>query len=402
MQFTPQQLAGAGRYTAHTRIGNWHEDIQLEETKYKDYNSRKGGGSLLTNFRQQKLNTVNQQVPLSFSADGCLRYGDTIIIEHSMSGGTLANDLWDEVAIGSKQFSATVSGIPSSAPTARNTFVISPEPGGDFRDGDVVEFSAPFALKCNPSLLVDAGTGMLKPSMFLSSCLKSDRQSSKISNAQQVYMAGACKADCLWKMVPTANGRHGGVDRFLAGGSPVTIGADIIIQHIMTAQNLSADPKNTDCSDFGDELEVCCHMQQRTGKSHQLVAEFSGSSIGETAARSERDQNNWKVVTAASPDQAVDTRALPSEMNADSMWVKACQMITGGRGTGELQACFSAMDNGGDGQIDREDFKWGLYDFGIKFDDAQFDMILNNFDKAGNGMISLSEFIAAVGSANSA
>lgn len=31
MQFTPQQLAGAGRYHHKTRIGNWNEDAALEE-----------------------------------------------------------------------------------------------------------------------------------------------------------------------------------------------------------------------------------------------------------------------------------------------------------------------------------------------------------------------------------
>ena len=31
MQFTPQQLAGGLRYGSKTRIGNWHEDVVLEE-----------------------------------------------------------------------------------------------------------------------------------------------------------------------------------------------------------------------------------------------------------------------------------------------------------------------------------------------------------------------------------
>jgi hypothetical protein len=33
MQFTPQQLAGAGRYQHKTRIGNWNEDAALEEVR---------------------------------------------------------------------------------------------------------------------------------------------------------------------------------------------------------------------------------------------------------------------------------------------------------------------------------------------------------------------------------
>ena len=55
MQFTPQQLAGAGRYTAHTLIGNWNEDVQLEETKYKDYAARKDHGEVAAQGMHQRI-----------------------------------------------------------------------------------------------------------------------------------------------------------------------------------------------------------------------------------------------------------------------------------------------------------------------------------------------------------
>lgn len=34
MLYTTQQLAGGPKYSAKTRIGNWKEDIELEEMKY--------------------------------------------------------------------------------------------------------------------------------------------------------------------------------------------------------------------------------------------------------------------------------------------------------------------------------------------------------------------------------
>lgn len=37
MNFTPQQLAGGGSYNCKTRVGNWHEDVCLEETKFADF-----------------------------------------------------------------------------------------------------------------------------------------------------------------------------------------------------------------------------------------------------------------------------------------------------------------------------------------------------------------------------
>ena len=47
MQFTPQQLAGAGRYSQKTKIGNWCEDQSLTNAKLQDYLQRKAAGNLL-------------------------------------------------------------------------------------------------------------------------------------------------------------------------------------------------------------------------------------------------------------------------------------------------------------------------------------------------------------------
>lgn len=33
MQFTPQQLTGGPRFAHKTRVGNWLEDMELEEIK---------------------------------------------------------------------------------------------------------------------------------------------------------------------------------------------------------------------------------------------------------------------------------------------------------------------------------------------------------------------------------
>jgi len=41
------------------------------------------------------------------SEDGKLRYGDTIMLGHRLTDGTLASDLWDEVALGSNEYCVT-------------------------------------------------------------------------------------------------------------------------------------------------------------------------------------------------------------------------------------------------------------------------------------------------------
>ena len=49
MQFTPQQLAGAQRYMSKTRVGNWLEDMCLEEEKLAEFARCQADGSLIMN-----------------------------------------------------------------------------------------------------------------------------------------------------------------------------------------------------------------------------------------------------------------------------------------------------------------------------------------------------------------
>ena len=39
MQFTPQQITGAQRYSSKTRVGNWFEELCLEDAKNAETNN---------------------------------------------------------------------------------------------------------------------------------------------------------------------------------------------------------------------------------------------------------------------------------------------------------------------------------------------------------------------------
>lgn len=47
MYFTPQQLSGGPRYNFKTRMGNWSEDLEVHETKLKDYMAKKDNNALV-------------------------------------------------------------------------------------------------------------------------------------------------------------------------------------------------------------------------------------------------------------------------------------------------------------------------------------------------------------------
>jgi len=407
MQFTPQQLAGAGRYNSKTRIGNWLEDIELDETKYKDYAAAKATGNLVTNHRQRKFNTCNQIVPHSYSADGLLRFGDTVMLQHKKSGGSLANDLWEETQFGTREYSVTVTDPKQGlTPMARNTFTITRIENSMLKDvcseeyekDNILHFGEPFHLVCNDSLLVDERTQMLKAPMYLSSVMKTDRKASAVTNSQLVYMGYKQDSTSVWKVQKCVNGPDGATQRLLSEGGAVEINSPVVLQHRSTSQNLCADPQVTDMSDFGAELEVCCSLQQHTGKSHQLVSEFSGLSTGDTAARSEKDTSQWTFVTSANPESAKEFRKLPQPLSAQALLEKVREIVNkrGEYGIRGLARSFQIMDDGNDKMLDRDDFKWGLYDYGVHLNDDQFTVLLDEFDKKDDGYISFDEFLTTI------
>jgi len=406
MQFTPQQLAGAGRYNSKTRIGNWLEDVELDETKHKDYAASKAAGKLVTNARMDKFSKCNQRVPHSYSADGQLRYGDTCVLQHVMSMGSLASDLWEEAQFGTREYSVTVTDKSNVAPHARNTFTIARIENTMLKDvcasqydaDDVLHYGEPFHLVCNDSLLVDERTQMLKAPMYLSSIMKSDRKASAVSNSQLVYMGSKADSTAVWKVQKPVCGKDGATERLLADGDAVPANAPVTLQHRSTSQNLCADPKVKDMSDFGEELEVCAALQNHTGKSHQLVSEFSGLSTGDTAARSELNTSQWCFVTAGDARAAEEFRSLPQPLSAQALLAKVREIINkrGDYGIRGLARSFQIMDDGGDRMLDRDDFKWGLYDYGVTLDDEQFAVLLDEFDRNDDGYISFDEFLVTI------
>ncbi len=54
------------------------------------------------------------------------------------------------------------------------------------------------------------------------------------------------------------------------------------------------------------------------------------------------------------------------------------------------------MDDGGDRQLDVDDFRWGLIDFGIAVTKDEAQLLLTAFDRDKNGKVSFDEFLVAL------
>ena len=54
-----------------------------------------------------------------------------------------------------------------------------------------------------------------------------------------------------------------------------------------------------------------------------------------------------------------------------------------------LARIFKAMDENGNKQLECDDFRWGLMDYGVSVTKEEASEILNHFDKNGDGKVDL-------------
>ena len=211
---------------------------------------------------------MSEQVPHSFSADGTLKFGDTIMLSITHKDAAdkpvtsfLANNIWNRVDFAKNTIAVTATG--HGAPVARNTFVISrpftrtgKATGAVFgrsaravvaraaaastmrgagASDDTLRYGDRFYLATNPSLRVDDRTGMVAPPFLLMSELaNSVAGSGKGDAVQDVVMTLTPGAHAEWK-VAAADG-----DELASDGTPVPVGAPVVLVHCVTNQALAA------------------------------------------------------------------------------------------------------------------------------------------------------------------
>jgi len=269
MQFTPQQLAGAGRYSQKTKIGNWGEDQSLSDAKLQNYLQKKASGTLLTMKEKIRKNKLNQNVQLTFSADGNVRFGDTIQLRNKAIGigSALCSKIYDPVVLDGEVYGTSVAPpntISSSQPTSRSTFVVEKWSGHDqnkYSSDGTLRYGDPVLLACHPSLRVDEASGLLKPLLHLRSSRVSTVDYAKMSNYQLVAMVGGTvDYGMVWEVARVAN------RKYQPKGEPVRAGDPVVLVHRATGTPLSSNPQYTSVGEFGTEYEVSCHKYLSHGK----------------------------------------------------------------------------------------------------------------------------------------
>jgi hypothetical protein len=267
-----------GKYSNTVRIGNWNEEIQLEELRMKDYLARKAKGALFVLTKQQRLENSLRRVPTEVDADGVLRLGNKIMLKNECSGCFLAGDTESQVLkeVGTC-FTGTTS--PNDVSCARSVYTLLP---GSSNSYDRV-------IKYGQSIRLCAETLSSTP-MYLQSESISELSYSKISRRQEVTLSPVANGETLWQILH-ADGKQ----RFATQGAPIQPGV-FVLRHVGTGSYLSSDVSLEVRNLQGLEYEVHCHCYYSTNKTHNLYSERRGEITGDYALRRHGQQNLWTVI----------------------------------------------------------------------------------------------------------
>jgi len=282
MQFTPQQLTGGPKYQHRVRIGNWSEDLELEEIKLKDYLKKKEQGSLLVNAKQKQLEESLMRAELTPSPDGCLRFGSKVMLFNHQSKGFMAGNPYESVCKAHEAFVLTTT--PNGNSCVRNVFELERVDENDGYDDDVVHYGQKFRCKLAPF-------SRMKNATYMHSELVTALAAAKFSRHQEVSALEAPTGETKWEILypDTAT-------RFEMDGEPVPAGSPLCIRHVTTGSFLASDEipyQNI----FGVEYEVHCYPYYSLNKTQNLTSEKKGDITGDYALRRHGLPNIWTVVT---------------------------------------------------------------------------------------------------------
>jgi hypothetical protein len=252
------------------------------------------------------------KVPHTYSADGKLSYGDTVIIKHEAMNLSIASDPSIDSNPPFKQL--LVVGSTEQRPTARNTFkIVRPPPSladGDDEYDDTVKYGHPFLLVCNESLLVSDDGYCMNPPLYLSSTQRNYRTATRLTNKQSVYLTTQCDANSVW--IPSLPSHGKAIDwgnKYLS--DPVLSGEVFLLKHRNTNTCLTINSSESCQTDFGYESEVIASPETSSGKLSLVEYELSGLGTSRTLRKPDLSAHGVLFVTSSHPRYAVDRRNLP-------------------------------------------------------------------------------------------
>eukprot|EP01059_Diplonema_ambulator_P037188 TRINITY_DN969_c0_g1_i1.p1 TRINITY_DN969_c0_g1~~TRINITY_DN969_c0_g1_i1.p1 ORF type:complete len:544 (+),score=164.34 TRINITY_DN969_c0_g1_i1:44-1675(+) len=375
-QFTTQQMSGYKDYSHKTFTGNWREDVACEGDKLKDYMIRRSRGELVTQKVEARMGKALRQVTLTpMPADGCLRFGDVIILQSAHNKGALAVDVDCPSEGRSGHYHVSVS--RDCKPVARNAWVIVKAKDNnmpfykDKDEHDVVHYNQ--QVKIVNKYMHEANLSLSSELPTPLTCLRGN------VTGQERGEVTACIAGSLDTVFTLQPAEIEWVDE--AAATPVRMGDVIVIKSVKVNTYLSTEDPRGRAGAFGKEDEVSTfqHKQQLTKNQCKAVG----------------PRNMWGVVCA--PEGSTFEHYDPFERK-DIMTRIRDKILerSGGLGFRGIIRSLRIMDDDGNRKLSRRELKDGMATYGVQMTPAELDAAFEEFDRDGDGAISITEFLVAI------
>lgn len=211
---------------------------------------------------------------------------------------------------------------------------------------------------------------------------------SPISRHQECCLSGQPTYDTVWR-IDLVNPN----ERFIVRGDPVPVNEPILLEHCLTSKYLAADTLEFS-NDFGIEYEVSVHNHSSLGKGQQLHLERSGKIMRGLPTKFQSEQNIWAFVASDDPSTDYKVVEVGKITYEDIVRMIRQQLLErGAYGVRRLSQIYKEMDVNGDHRLDPDDFRWGLYNYGIMISKEDTQLLVEACDRNKDGFIDFTEFL---------
>lgn len=303
-------MAVRNLYGPGVRMGNWNEDVFLEEERMRDFLEKREKGELLIQRNRRLKKNLLRPMELSISQDGFVHYGDKVILvnpDHARgeeAGVFLEGDMClcvspDEVKAqlcDELEIPCGVSAVQTTVPTGRNTFTILSDSSDRSAVGQVLRYGQSFCL--------GIAAGLECKTLYLSSDHRTLLKSSKKSWLQEVTLTDENSHLNCWQATfldPQL--------RLEYEGLPVRANEKLVLCHRHTNRALAAHRHLPLRTYFGKEVEVAAHTHL---DSHRV----------------EKPKNHWMLVTGNPRNTATTMLDLPAPPTDDTRAVEQAMGIS--------------------------------------------------------------------------
>ncbi|XP_003386638.1 PREDICTED: cilia- and flagella-associated protein 161-like [Amphimedon queenslandica] len=262
-------------YNPSVRVGNWNEDLCLEEDLLKDFLDKKEKGELHIQKAHNLLQTVLKKVELSpLSSDGYLRIGDKVNLKHIPTNSVVSAFMSALQSHEATQLmpDSQVTGSSFLQSCPRNIFVIgSPYP--DVPVGALVGYEDHITLQTLPN---EGGQ------LYLHSDRVTFNKHSKHSRECEVTLVSDLSYFTHWSF---RNPNHS--ERLETEGEPVPANKLVLINHCKTNHNLALNAEYRHKTPYGLEYEITActkfnkHKVEDTNNQFMIVTGEEKIKIGE-------------------------------------------------------------------------------------------------------------------------